>query len=98
MIGGIVSITKDVLPYSMLATNTVGDLQGMNIIGMRRAGIKPEDRKNIKQAFKLIFHSGLNLADAMTEIEKTLPAELSKELADFVEGSTRGLCRPAKKQ
>ncbi len=98
MIGGICSVTKDVLPYSMLATNTPGTLQGMNIVGMRRAGINAEERKNIKQAFKLIFHSDLNLAPAMEEIEKTLPEELSKELADFVANSKRGLCRPNKKQ
>ena len=97
MIGGIVSITKDVLPYSMLATNSVGTLQGMNIIGMRRAGIKPEERKNIKQAFKLIFHSDLNLADAMDKVKSVVPATLYTELSDFIKSSTRGLCRPAKK-
>ena len=98
MIGGIVSVTKDVLPYSMMANNKLNVLAGMNIVGMRRAGIDAAGRKNIKAAFKLIFHSDLKISDAMAEIEKTLPAELSKELADFVAISKRGLCRPETKK
>ncbi len=94
MIGGIASISKDVLPYSMIATNAANKLVGMNIVGIRRAGITAEERRMIKQAFKLLFYSGLNLDDAVVKIKNILPGTLADELCGFIESSTRGLCRP----
>ncbi len=65
---------------------------GLNVIGMRRAGIGPEDRSAAKAAFKLLYRSGLNMTQAREQMAELFTAGPGREICDFVSESKRGVC------
>ena len=72
---------------------------GLNVIGMRRAGMPAEARQEIKEAFKLLFKSGLNARQALDASRKRQWSGRAMVFFDFVESAKkRGLCFPAKKK
>ena len=69
MIGAHSMVVKDVLPYGLFSGNPM-DYEGLNIIGLRRAGFNDETIDNIKKAYKLLFKSGLNVSQAVKKIKE----------------------------
>ncbi len=45
--------TQDIPPYCIV--HGINQLSGLNIIGLKRAGFKPEERKEIKAAYRALF-------------------------------------------
>ena len=91
MLQGLSGISQDVPPFCTTHGTTMNSIAGLNIVGLRRAGLTPEQRLEIKRAFKLLYRSGLNYRDAVTRIRAELPAGPAHELADFVATSKRGI-------
>lgn len=89
MIGGGVRVNLDIPPYFLFA----GTLSGLNLVGLRRAGIPAEDVKSLKSAYRLLYRSGLKLDEALRRIESELPGEHTKHLVGFIRRSKRGICR-----
>ncbi len=91
MISALSAINKDVPPY-MLAGGRPGVVQGVNVVGMRRAGFGPEVREDIKRAYKLLYRSGLNVSHALEAIERECTSEQVRHLVTFVRAAERGIC------
>jgi UDP-N-acetylglucosamine acyltransferase len=67
-------------------------LYGLNSIGLRRNGFSPETILQLKRAYRLLFRSELNLAQAVERVNAEV--ELIPEvvqLIQFVESSERGV-------
>ena len=92
MLGGMSGIGKDVPPYCMTVSAARNRISGLNVIGLKRAGIKPDERKQIKSAFAVLFRSGLNTSQAMERIENEFPTGPASAFSAFLERSNRGLC------
>jgi UDP-N-acetylglucosamine acyltransferase len=93
MLSGSSGATKDVPPFCTLHGFALNQVSGLNVIGMRRAGMPPEDRKAVKRVFRKIYTSGLNVSQALSELAgEELPAPAA-EFVDFVKNSKRGICR-----
>jgi len=93
IIGGCSKVVQDIPPFSTCDGHPAR-VYGLNLIGLRRKGISGASIKQIDQAFKMIFHSGLSLKHAVERVEKEL--EKSQEityLVNFVKSSERGLTR-----
>jgi len=63
----------------------------INKIGLRRAGISPKVRGELKQAYRLIYRSNLNMTQALETIEEE--NEKSPELdhlLQFIRSSRNG--------
>ena len=89
MIGGVNRVVQDVPPYCLLQD---GVIQGVNIIGLRRAGFSSEARKAIQRAAKIYFFMGLNRPNALTQIRQELHDVPEIEtFATFIENTTRGI-------
>lgn len=56
-IGGLSGAAYDVIPYGMLNGNP-GSLDGLNVVGMTRAGIDRPTIHRVRRAYKEIFESG----------------------------------------
>lgn len=98
MIGGMSRIVEDVVPFTIVEGSPDAHTRGLNSIGIQRAGIDTEVRKDLKKAYKLLFRSNMKLADAITAIETECDMS-SKEvegLAAFLRKVSRGICRPNK--
>jgi len=93
-IGGCAKINQDVPPF-MLADGNLATVRGVNVVGLRRAGIAPAERRALREAHRLLYRSGLTPAAALdrmrTEIEATPRV---KELIAFVETAKRGILGP----
>ena len=77
-------------PYMMAVGNRPCLVTGLNIVGLRRAGITNEARATLAQAFRILYRSGLLLPDALARIADLGTAE-TQHLAAFVKRSTRGI-------
>lgn len=94
MIGGASLIVKDVPAYVMVSGNPAHAF-AMNVEGMRRKGWSKEVIQGLRQAFKLIYKSGLTTEQAIDQIrEEILPSVNEAQLLiDSLEQSKRGIVR-----
>jgi len=62
-------VGQDVCPY-MLLQGLGGEIRGINSVGLRRRGIKPDAINALREAYRLIWRSGLPKPEALAEVEK----------------------------
>ena len=94
MIGGASLIVKDVPAYVMASGNPAHAF-GLNLEGMRRKGWSKQVINGLRDAFKLIYKSGLTTEQAIEQITADiLPnvAEVQLLINSLVE-SKRGIVR-----
>jgi UDP-N-acetylglucosamine acyltransferase len=91
IVGGCSRVSKDVPPFVKAVGNPM-KLYGLNSVGLRRNGFSPETILELKRAYRLLFRSELNLAQAVervtAEVEQTPEV---RQLVQFVESSQRGV-------
>jgi len=92
MIGGNSRVNMDVPPF-FLYTGFNVEPNGLNLVGLKRAGFNVQQISNLKKAYQILYRSNLKLADALTRIETEIPDEHTLHLVLFVRGSQRGICR-----
>jgi len=91
MIGGKSKIVQDVLPFFITDGNP-SRLRGVNSVGLRRGGFSEEERRALKDAYKVLFRSGVPLQDALRELEQVDDENVS-HLVRFIRSSKRGFTR-----
>jgi UDP-N-acetylglucosamine acyltransferase len=92
MIGGNIRVNLDAPPYFLYSEFNIAP-RGLNLVGLRRAGFTVADIAPLKQAYRLLYRSGLKLAEALARIEAELPGEHTQHLVDFIRSSKRGIAR-----
>ena len=94
-IGGCAKIGRDVPPYVMADGNPC-QAHGINVVGLRRAGMPPSERRVLQEAYRLLYRSGLAPGRALERIRGELPATPAlMRLVDFVAApSRRGIIPP----
>lgn len=97
MVSGLSKIVKDVPPY-MLVSDQPAVVYGLNSIGLRRANLSQETRNRLKDAYKILYRSDLNISQAIERIKESQFGSLTEidHLIRFIRNSQRGIC-PAKK-
>ena len=84
MIGGITGVNTDVIPYGIAA----GDhamLGGLNLIGLKRRGLRRENINALRAAFKFVFLDNVgSLADRARAAKDKWPVPEVAEIADFI--------------
>ncbi len=95
MLGGSTVYNKDVPPYMMARVGRLKTVVvGLNIVGIRRMGVTPEEREKIKRAYKILYHNKLNVSQALQTIKSTnaiMDSQYVQKLVTFVENSERGI-------
>src|SRR6202521_3101374 len=74
MIGGNTRVNSDVPPFFLYTDFNVA-AKGLNLVGLRRAGLKPPEIAALKTAYRILYRSGLKLEDALAKIETDVPTE-----------------------
>ena len=92
MIGGNVRVNRDVPPYLLYSGFNVTAV-GVNVVGLRRAGLSRQDIQEIKQAYRLVFRSKLSIPEALEKVETDLSGEHVFRLIDFIRDSKRGVAK-----
>lgn len=71
MIGGMTGITKDIVPYAVASGNRA-ELDGVNLIGLKRRGFSKTDISLIREAFTILFiNKELAFSDRVKLLEET---------------------------
>ena len=90
--GGGSITTKDVPPFVM--QQGVNSVVGINVVGMRRAGLAEEQINSLRQVYHVVFLRGLSLPNALTRVEQELGhVDVVREFVTFVRQSQRGINR-----
>jgi UDP-N-acetylglucosamine acyltransferase len=94
---GSSAISQDLPPFTM--ARGANSLCGLNTVGLRRAGLSPGDRLELKRLYQKLFRTGMNLSQAMAEAQTEFASAPARHLLEFIAASKRGVCRhraPAK--
>ena len=86
-------VTRDVPPYVM-AVGSPAEAHSINSEGLKRRGFTPEQIRNLKNAFRILFRSDMLQKDAVAELQSRVPTQPElKIFVDFIGESTRSLVR-----
>ncbi len=94
MIGGMTGVLHDVIPYG-LSTGNRNSLQGLNLIGLRRAKFENKDILGLSEAYKEIFATK-NLTENISKLNGSFKNNpLVKNVIDFItKDKKRSICTP----
>jgi UDP-N-acetylglucosamine acyltransferase len=92
-IGGGSRVERDVPPFIKVAGNPLR-VYGINGIGLDRRGFSPERCSMIKQMFKLLYKSDLNVAQCVQQLKEGEFADPDRKIfVEFLEASERGITK-----
>jgi UDP-N-acetylglucosamine acyltransferase len=91
--GGCSKIVQDVPPF-MIADGNPAKVRSYNKVALERHGFSDQTHRAIKEAYRLIYRSALNLQQAVEQIRTDLPEtpEIAR-LITFVTNSPRGIIK-----
>jgi UDP-N-acetylglucosamine acyltransferase len=94
-VGGLAGVENDIIPFGTALGNRAY-LGGLNLIGMKRAGLERDSIHKCRRAFKDLFSGERAVADAVEAVEKELGSDpVVKSILDFIKASDgRSLCTP----
>jgi UDP-N-acetylglucosamine acyltransferase len=94
MIGGMTGVLHDVIPYGLSIGNR-NSLQGLNLIGLRRAKFENKDILGLSEAYKQIFATK-NINENISKLNGSFQENpLVKNVIDFItKDKKRSICTP----
>ena len=95
MIGGLSGVEADVIPFG----SVMGDrarLSGLNIIGMKRRGLKRETIHDLRNAYRMLFANEGTMAERLGDVKDLFHDNtFIREILDFMSSeSERSYCMP----
>ncbi|MEM7067396.1 MAG: acyl-ACP--UDP-N-acetylglucosamine O-acyltransferase [Pseudomonadota bacterium] len=94
-IGGLAGVENDLIPFGMALGNRAY-LGGLNLIGMKRAGIQRESIHKARKAFKDLFNGSGSISENLNTVGDEFGDDpVVKLILDFINASgDRALCTP----
>ena len=87
------AVTRDVPPYVM-AVGQPAAAHSVNAEGLKRRGFTPEQIRNLRSAFRLLYRSGLKLSDAAAQLAALVEEQPEvRAIVEFLPLSTRSIVR-----
>jgi UDP-N-acetylglucosamine acyltransferase len=92
-VGGMTKLTRDAPPFFLVEGNPA-HVYGLNSVGLRRAHFPPEVLAELKECYKIMYHSEKNISQALAALKEIVRTDAGRELIAFVEGeSARGILK-----
>jgi UDP-N-acetylglucosamine acyltransferase len=83
------AISKDLAPYCVARGDN--GICGLNTIGLRRAGLDAEVRRELRRLYRELFRSGRGFREALLVLETLVRSEWGARLLEFARTTRRGL-------
>lgn len=92
MVRGGARFSKDIPPWCLADTNNY--VAGINVIGLRRAGVGAAARQELREVFRLVYRCGLNVRQALARAAEREWGPEARTFWEFIRESKRGICLP----
>lgn len=89
MLQGLTGVSKDVCPF-MRATGR-NEIRTINMVRLRREGFTPEARREIKEAYRILFGRRTNIPRAVEQLKACNFGAEVQEIIRFIESSKLGV-------
>lgn len=90
-VGGGSRVPQDVVPYTLVAGSPCAAF-GLNLVGLRRRGFARESIQQLRDAYRTIFQSNLNVTQALEALEsQTGRSPEVDHVIEFIRNSDRGI-------
>ncbi len=83
IIGGITRVVRDVIPYAMVQANS-GDLEGLNLIGLKRRGVARADIGAIRAAYQALGQGEGTFLERARKLDEESENDFVKNITTFV--------------
>jgi UDP-N-acetylglucosamine acyltransferase len=90
MVGGQAHLSKDVPPF-VTVDGLSSLVVGLNQIGLRRAGYSGIEVRRLKEAYRVIYRSGLTWNEILTKLREEFTEGLAAMYHQFLSTTTRGI-------
>ncbi len=87
IIGAVCMVTNDVIPYG-LVQGPRGQLDGLNLVGLKRRGVSRTDISALRSAFQALAQGEGAFAERVAAVSKEADSAYVKEIVDFVMGDS----------
>jgi UDP-N-acetylglucosamine acyltransferase len=89
-LSGCSATSKDIPPF--VIQQGYNSISGLNLVGMKRAGMSRDEINAVRSAFKMLFREGLAFPAAMGKMAKEHgDSPAVQEMLDFLRGCTKGV-------
>ncbi len=86
-------VDRDLAPYCAAYGNRL-KMKGVNIVGLKRTGMKEDDIRKIMKSFKIFFESNQEKKESLAQIEKEFPNQSSVQyFVNFIRNSKNGIAQ-----
>ncbi|MGK9476614.1 acyl-ACP--UDP-N-acetylglucosamine O-acyltransferase [Melioribacter sp. OK-6-Me] len=93
MVGGGSMVNMDVPPFVM-TSGYPARYMGLNVVGLRRRNFSNESINAIKEAYRILYLSGLTFRNALDKLKSNFQSnEYVASIIRFIENSERGILR-----
>ena len=94
-VGGMSGVAADLIPFGMALGNRA-NLNGLNIVGLKRKGFPREQIHELRQAYRMLFSSEGTLRERLEDVEALFSKnELVAQIIEFMRSDTdRSFCVP----
>lgn len=90
LLSGCSISTKDIPPFALMQGLTC--ISGVNVVGMRRAGINHAEIDAVHRAYRVLFHDGHVMTHAVEQVDQELgKVPAVAELLAFIRTAERGV-------
>jgi len=87
IIGAVTMVTNDVIPYGLVQAPR-GELDGLNLVGLKRRGVDRADITALRAAFQMLAQGDGAFQDRARRLGEETDSEYVREIVDFVLGSS----------
>ena len=87
IIGAVTMVTNDVIPYGLVQAPR-GDLDGLNYVGLKRAGVARSDITALRAAYQMLRQGDGNFHDRAMRLSEETDSKYVREVVDFILGDS----------
>ncbi|MCX7644951.1 MAG: acyl-ACP--UDP-N-acetylglucosamine O-acyltransferase [Rhodobacteraceae bacterium] len=87
IIGAVTMVTNDVIPYGLVQAPR-GELDGLNLVGLKRRGVPREDITALRAAYQMLAQGEGAFIDRARRLGEETTSDYVREIVDFILGDS----------
>jgi UDP-N-acetylglucosamine acyltransferase len=97
MIVGLSGVRADVIPWGMVMGAPLGDIVGLNVIGMRRSGVSKAEILAVRRAYETLFFGAGDFRTRLEAVAADVRDDRVNRIVEFIRNRKRPLTMAVKR-